>query len=487
MNNEKLQKKLQEFRQFPERCCCITVIDSDRAIRTIPLLNEETVVGKEGDIAIRSRIVSKRHGKFVEMNGEYYYNDEGSLNGTLLNGVQIGCGHYVRSQPYHLENGDVIRIAVPDAIDNPENVMMIFSENMALNSRWQYIDISAKPTHELEIGRGVPKGELNINNNRVSRSHAKIVYWTDRVFVVDKDSNSGVIVNGKKITESCFLNDYDVITIANTKIIYAEGKVYFNIEPGGIGMKVNDLSQFPQKNKAQLNGITFTVNPSEMVMITGGSPAERETLFRCINGEETASSGSVFMDGMNLYDNYNILKQRIGNVYENENFYGQFSVYQSLKMRMPKEVQKQEREGRLNDVLEITGLAEYQKVKVKSLDDGQKKSFSIAAQLMADPDILFLNNPSMMLDPERETDIMKQLRCISQDSGKTVVVINPTLLNVHLFDKIIFLAPGGNLCYCGSPTDALAFFDVKFITDVYGKIRENAEYFIGKYRKYIGC
>ena len=468
-----------------DRGACLTVIDRDRTIRTVPLTKSEMFVGTEADIRLNSRIVSRRHGKFTQINRTFYYNDEGSLNGTLLNGEQIGCGHYNRSQRYPLENGDVIKITVPESVGNPENVMMIFSERMSVNTRWKYISLKDKPSHELEIGRNVPQGELCIDSVKVSPIHAKIVYWPDRVFIVDKESQNGVIVNGKRITESCFLNDYDVVSIANTKIIYIDGMIYFNIEPDGIKMEVHDISKVMQRSRTVLDHISFTVYPCEMTAVIGGSEKERTIFMNCINGRDPATSGAVFMDGMNLYDNYNLLKSRIGNVPKKYELYDYLSVYNSLKFtadsQRAKDIAKQEKTERIEKVIQVMGLSEQRKTLIKKLSDGQKKSLSIAKELIANPDILFLDEPNAGLDPETETVLMKQLKDLSLNYGKTIVITPSNLQNIHLFDKIIFLTPTGRLCYCGSPTDALSFFEVTVITDAYEKVRNHMDYFISKY------
>ncbi len=473
-----------------DRGACITVIDSERVIRTIPLVKAESIMGTEGDIRINSRIVSRRHGKFTQIKGDFYYNDEGSLNGTMLNGAQIGCGHYNRSQMYRLGNGDVIKITVPGSVGNPENVMMIFSEGMSTNARWKYISLKDKPNHELEIGRSVPQGELCIDSVKVSKTHAKIVYWPDRVFIVDKDSLNGVIVNGKRITESCFLHDYDVISIANTKIIYIDGMVYFNIEPNGIKLEVYDISKVVQKNKTILEHITLTVHPCELVAIIGGSGAGKSTFMNCINGYEPATSGAVFMDGMNLYDNYHLMKSRIGNVPQKDELYDYLSVYHSLKftadLRLTKDISRQEKIKRVEEVMQIMGLSEHRNTLIKKLSGGQKKRVSIAMELVSDPDIFFLDEPTSGLDPETETILMKQLKNLSLNIGKTIIVITHTLQNIHLFDKIIFLAPGGKLCYYGPPSDALHFFGVTAISEAYEKVKNYADYFIGQYNQSLG-
>jgi ABC-type multidrug transport system ATPase subunit len=73
---------------------------------------------------------------------------------------------------------------------------------------------------------------------------------------------------------------------------------------------------------------------------------------------------------------------------------------------------------------------------------------------------------------------------LSRNKGKTVIVITHTLQNIHLFDKIIFLAPGGKLCFYGTPEMAKKFFGVSNLSDAYEIISKDVEGIVKKYDKY---
>ena len=100
-------------RKKPAQSCSLVIIDHDRMIKTVELTGESVTIGKMADLKINSGIVSRIHGRFTKVMGEYYYNDEGSLNGSELNGVKISAGYHVPSNRYLLGNGDAIRVMVP--------------------------------------------------------------------------------------------------------------------------------------------------------------------------------------------------------------------------------------------------------------------------------------------------------------------------------------------------------------------------------------
>ena len=105
-------------------------------------------------------------------------------------------------------------------------------------------------------------------------------------------------------------------------------------------------------------------------------------------------------------------------------------------------------------------------------------------ELVSDPDIFFLDEPTSGLDPETETLLMNQLKNLTVNFSKTIVVITHTLQNIHLFDKIIFLAPGGKLCFYGTPAAALDFFDVHTISEAYEKVKKSPSHFVNKYKNF---
>ena len=107
--------------------------------------------------------------------------------------------------------------------------------------------------------------------------------------------------------------------------------------------------------------------------------------------------------------------------------------------------------------------------------------------LIPNPPICFLDEPTSGQDPEVERQLMHQLRKIATENGKTIIAVTHTLQSIDLFDKVIFLGArqgkGGTLCFFGSCDEARKFFGITDLVDAYEKISENAEAYAEKYRK----
>ncbi len=234
-----------------------------------------------------------------------------------------------------------------------------------------------------------------------------------------------------------------------------------------------------------LSNISLSVMPGELAAVVGGSGSGKSTLINCLNGFEPATGGKVFINGQDLMLNYNSFKSRIGYVPQADIVHDNLKVQNMLRftarLRLSDKITDFEIEERILDVLHTVGLLEHRNKLIKKLSGGQRKRASIAVELVSDPALFFLDEPTSGLDPEAETILMKQLRRLSHEKGKTVICITHTLQNISLFDKIIFLAPGGRLCFFGSLPEALRFFDVDNLTEAYELISNDPERYILSY------
>lgn len=466
----------------------LIIIDNTRQIRTIELKNDSYSFGRTGDISVSSAIVSRDHGLFKKINGEYYFKDVGSKNGTFYNARQIQPTAGSASREFLLRNGDVLRICSRNPAISNENVLVIFSTDKISKNSWQYINL-AKYGNCLMIGRNVPPEHLRLDSMQVSKLHARIIYDNGNYIVFDAGSLNGTIVNGNRLNGGHILTNADVICIANIKLIYLNGFLVFNRLSKGVNMQINDISRVVSGGKVILDHVSLTIEPSNLVAIIGGSGAGKTTFLNCINGFEPATSGKVYMNGIDLYKHYDMLKSGMGYVPQKDELHEYLKVISALKftakLRLSNDVTSSEIDRRVEEVLKIMGLFEHRNTTVKKLSGGQKKRVSIALELISDPDIFFLDEPTSGLDPETETMLMNQLKYLSEEIGKTVIVITHTLQNIHLFDKIIFLAPGGKLCYYGSPENSLSFFGVQSLPQAYEKVKNNVDYYVSKYNSMV--
>lgn len=466
-------------------------------VTTEKLIKDNTIIGraseiKEVDIRLNSPLVSRIHGQIFKNGDRYYYADNNSTNGTYVDG-RLYKG---RSEVAPLDEGSIIEIKSK----NDAGVLIIFSMFDYSRQKWRSVFLEDGVTNQLLIGRSVTEPNIRIPTVQISRQHGVFMKNNGRWFYQDLDSKNGTFINRTAVRNVVPLNEKDVIQIINIKIIYTRGMLIYNLPNAGCELRIDNISKLvkcPKSDPSYKNGngkkcildrVTVTIEPSEFVAVLGGSGAGKTTFLNCINGYEEATSGAVYMDGINLYEHKDILKKQIGYVPQEDLLRNGISVRKTLeyiaKMRLPADVDREEREKRIDQTFEMLGLDEKcQASDVKKVSGGQRKRVSIASELVSDPPILFLDEPTSGLDPETETNLIASLRQLAHTHEKTVIVITHTLKNIDMFDKILFFAPGGKLCFAGSPDEAYELFQVQDMTEVYRLVREYTAEFEQNYRE----
>lgn len=427
------------------------------------------------DIVLVSPLVSHDHGYFLLEKGVWKIVDKDSTNGLIYDNMSI--------KERSLGDGDFIR--VDDGIETvPEGVLFIFS---TLTSSNKWLQFQNNHFGEITIGR---KAECNIvlPHVSVSKLHAKIVLEDGQYYLIDQNSTNGIIVNGKQVKGKVLLHEKDVIVITNSKLIFTKNTIFYCCFKSGISVEAVDVVIRRGKGRKSFitcNHTTVSVKPGELVAIIGGSGAGKSTVLNSMCGYLQPTSGDIYINGTNLYHNFDSLKKLIGYVPQSDIVYDNLTLYDMLmytaKLRLPKDISKTEREAIINRAIETVELTEKKDSMIKALSGGQRKRASIAVELLADPNLLFLDEPASGLDPGTERNLMQSLRQMADD-GKTVILVTHSTLQLQMCDKIIFMGKGGNLCFFGSYDEALSFFGVSDIVDIYNLITEQAPKWKQKFR-----
>ena len=437
------------------------------------------------DIVIESHLVSRDHGRFRSDNGQWIiedkalYSDKPSNNGLIFNDYAV----YSRT----ICEGDFIRI--DDGIETiSEGVLFVFA-TMGSSNKWEVLDLYNR--NEIRIGRD-KKCDIVLPHISVSKCHARIVREGDSYYLIDNASSNGVIINDRRLSGKHRLHEKDIITITNSKLVFTSGAIYYCCYKNGISVDISNIvitRGKGRKSAVTSNDVNLDVKPGELVAIIGGSGAGKSTILNCMCGYLKPTKGDVFINGINLYNNFESIKKMIGYVPQSDIVYDNLTLYDMLlytaKLRLPKDISAQEREAAIDRAIKLVELTDKKKSFIKRLSGGQKKRASIAVELLSDPNLLFLDEPASGLDPGTERSLMQSLREMA-DNGKTVILVTHSTLQLKLCDKIAFMGKGGNLCFYGSYDDALKFFGADDIIDVYNMITENSVEWKSRYNAING-
>ena len=236
------------------------------------------------------------------------------------------------------------------------------------------------------------------------------------------------------------------------------------------------------KKKYLLRDIHMYIQPGHMVLLLGGSGAGKTTYLNAVNGYEKAKA-EVVLNGRNMYTNYKDMQYDIGFVPQQDLMRGSDSVFRTLMdaatLRLPANFTREEREARVNEVMEIFGLAPVKNNLVVKLSGGQRKRLSIAMEFLSNPTLFILDEPDSGLDGVMARELFEQLRQIA-DQGKIIIVSTHTPDRViDLFDDVIVLAKDSNrtgrLAWFGPIEEARKFFGKEKMEEIVKSVNREEE------------
>ena len=280
--------------------------------------------------------------------------------------------------------------------------------------------------------------------------------------------NSQNIVSGRTYS---FEHGSSIRSLAINTIFYTDVVGMFSKISSGskISVTAKEVSFWFKNTHNGIQKFNMHARSGTMVAVMGGSGVGKSTLINVLNGNLRPDRGEVYFNGYNLNDavERNRIKGIIGLVPQEDLLIEDLTVYQNLyysaKLCLDN-LDEDEIEEVVNRVLDELDLKEIRDLKVGSplkqvISGGQRKRLNIALELIREPAVLFIDEPTSGLSSVDAENVMNLLK-EQTDNGKLVIanIHQPSSYLYKMFDEILILDKGGFQIYYGNPMAAIVYF-----------------------------
>ncbi|MBR6777024.1 MAG: amino acid ABC transporter ATP-binding protein [Clostridia bacterium] len=196
-----------------------------------------------------------------------------------------------------------------------------------------------------------------------------------------------------------------------------------------------------------LKNIDLEIKKGEKVVIVGPSGSGKSTLLRCLNLLEKPTSGNIYIDGMDITDkkcNINLVRRRMGMVFQNFNLFPHKTVTENITMApvLTGKLTKEDAQKRALQLLERVGLPEKALSYPASLSGGQKQRIAIVRALAMDPDVMLFDEPTSALDPEMVGEVLAVMRELAEINMTMIVVTHEMAFAREAATRVLFMDEG---------------------------------------------
>lgn len=281
-----------------------------------------------------------------------------------------------------------------------------------------------------------------------------------------------IVLNGFIMKEGhvyLFSHGSTVKTPKGAALYYSDLITHFiaNYKANKISFNVNNVEfKFPNGDIG-LRDINISEGPGKLIGIMGASGAGKTTLLNVLAGIEKPSKGEILINGLNIHTEKDKIQGVIGYISQDDLLIEELTVYQNLYYNAKlcfSNLNEEELDKRVMEVLISLGLEQRKDLRVgsaldKTISGGQRKRLNIALELIREPAVMFVDEPTSGLssrDSENVIDLLKELSL----KGKLIFVVihQPSSDIYKMFDKMYIMDTGGYPIFYGNPVEAVTYF-----------------------------
>lgn len=258
----------------------------------------------------------------------------------------------------------------------------------------------------------------------------------------------------------------------NTKVVTVENlsKTYRRYKKKeGLSGSIISLFKREYEEKRAVEEVSFSVEEGEFVGLIGPNGAGKTTLIKMLTGITAPTSGAIEVMGYYPNDMKNEFKRKYAVVMgQKSQLFFELTLNDTLRLfKEIYEIPKKEFEESRDYFVELFGVRELMDVQVRTLSLGERMKMELIVALLHNPQILFLDEPTIGLDIMASKQIRNFLKTINKERGTTIILTSHYMEDIRLLCKRSIVIHEGKKIYDGD-TKAL-FEDEKTIEQIYQK------------------
>jgi len=212
-------------------------------------------------------------------------------------------------------------------------------------------------------------------------------------------------------------------------------------------IKTEQLSKCFKGSIHALKNVNTEIKRGEVVVIIGPSGSGKSTFLRSLNLLEEPTDGHILVDGIDILNpktDINIMRQKMGMVFQHFNLFPHMTILQNLSLAPIKllNMTKEDAHKKAMELLARVGLADRAEAYPSQLSGGQKQRVAIVRALCMSPEVMLFDEPTSALDPEMVGEVLSVMKQLAKEGMTMVVVTHEMGFAREVADRVIFMAEG---------------------------------------------
>lgn len=212
----------------------------------------------------------------------------------------------------------------------------------------------------------------------------------------------------------------------------------------------NEVDKFYPNGCHALKAVSATIHRGEVVVIIGPSGSGKSTFLRTLNQLEEISTGSIMVDGIDMYaqsTNINQLRQNVGMVFQSFNLFPHKTALENVMLAPLKVAKRPVKEvtADAKALMKRVGLEDRMNNYPTHLSGGQQQRVAIARALAMKPDLMLFDEPTSALDPEMVGEVLDVMKGLAKEGMTMAIVTHEMGFAKEVADRVLFMEEGALL------------------------------------------